>query len=561
MGRHAAASTGSGTPWGRIIGIILAVALIAVAGWFGYSRFLADDSPQLASSGGGPTCDDPTTVRIATTDDALGPVNQVATMAEASSDTCVDYLVTAAPSSVTADAIAKGEDLGIDDPIDAWIPDSPVWPETVQAQQGDQTPPISTGETIATSPVVIGVPAALGDVGESPSWPELLSSTNWLLPDPQTYTTSLTTVMTFFQSGQQDPTSMMRSFVIGLNEHIVSQSAAFTQAGRAADKAAVFPASEQQIASYNKTHADDKMRAAVASSGATLLSYNWVEVGEHNGSKAGLLDHLEQVLTSGEGRKMLNDDGFRTEGVDDVGVEGVPADPTYAVETPSLQELSDMNAQFLTLSKQMRLLTAIDISGSMKERDAKNDMSRIELASSAAAGALALMEDSAAVGLWTFSTALEGTQDWHQVAAIKPVGEEESGGRTHRDVLLADLKKLPTELRGDTGLYDTVLAGYKEIQRTYDPQTSNTLIIITDGANDDSTGGLSLDELKSEIRRIEDPAKTVAIVTIGVGKDADQNALQQIADLSRDGNSYHTESPEEIGQVFVDAFLDFPGRD
>jgi Ca-activated chloride channel family protein len=561
MGRHAAPSPGSGPPWGKIIGIVVAVAIVAVAGWYGYSRFLGGDSPALAAAENGPTCADPTTVRIATTDDALGPINKIATKAEASSDTCVDYLVTAAPSSVTADAIAKGEDLGVDDPIDAWIPDSPVWPETVQAQQSDTTPPISTGETIATSPVVIGVPAALEDVGESPSWPDLLSSTNWLLPDPQTYTTSLTTVMTFFQSGQQDPTSIMRSFVIGLNEHIVSQSQAFTQAGRSADHAAVFPASEQQIASYNKTHANDKMRAAVASSGATLLTYDWVEVGEHKGPKAGMLDHLEEALTSDEGRKMLNEEGFRTDGVDDVGVDGVPADPTYAVKTPSLQELSDMNAQFLTLSKQMRLLAAIDISGSMKKRDAKNDMSRIELASSAAAGALALMENSAAIGLWTFSTGLEGTQDWHQVTPIKPVGEKESDGRTHREVLLEDLKKLPTELQGDTGLYDTVLAGYKEIQRTYDPQTSNTLIIITDGANDDSTGGLSLDELKSEIRRIEDPAKTVAIVTIGVGKDADQNALQQIADLSRDGNSYHTESPEEIGQVFVDAFLDFPGRD
>lgn len=555
MGRHTAPSPGQRSWRGRVLALVAATAVVVTGGWFAVSAFGSDGATSSTGS-----CSSPTTIRVATTDDALHAVNDVASTVESTSDTCVNYLVTAAPSSTTADAILKGDDLGVDSPIDVWIPDSPVWAETVQAQRTDATPAVTKGPAIATSPVVVAVPASLKSMADQPpSWPDILATGKWLLPDPQTYTAALTTVMTFFQSSEKSM-STMRSFVIGLQEHLVPQSRAFTQASLPAAKASVFPASEQQIASYNQTHANGKLTAVVPSTGASKLEYDWVEVGSHHGIRAHLLDQLEKALTSPDGAKTLNDNGFRTKGVDDVGVAGVPATPDYAVETPTLQQLSDMDAQFLTLSKKMRLLTVIDVSGSMKTRDAKNQMSRIELASQASAGALALMDRTASVGLWTFSTALQGNQDWKQVEPIRPVDQVVSKGVTQRQKLTQDLKRLPSELHGDTGLYDTTLAAYKEVQRTYDPATSNTLVIITDGANDDSTGGLTLDQLKAEIKKIEDPNKVVAIVTIGVGKDADQRALAEIAKLSRDGNTYHTESPEQIGAVFVDAFLDFPGR-
>jgi secreted protein with Ig-like and vWFA domain len=121
-------------------------------------------------------------------------------------------------------------------------------------------------------------------------------------------------------------------------------------------------------------------------------------------------------------------------------------------------------------------------------------------------------------------------------------------------VLSDEVAALDDRLGGDTGLYDTALAAYRAVQAGYDPAYVNSVVLITDGENDDSTGGLELPELLAELEAAADPQRPVRIVTIGIGPDTDPASLQAIADATG-GTSYVATRPSDIETVFFRALL------
>jgi secreted protein with Ig-like and vWFA domain len=106
---------------------------------------------------------------------------------------------------------------------------------------------------------------------------------------------------------------------------------------------------------------------------------------------------------------------------------------------------------------------------------------------------------------------------------------------------------------GGTGLYDTTLAAVRTVQDEYDARAINSVILLTDGENDDP-GSLTLGELVSTIERERDPARPIQVIAIGMGPDADANALKRIAGATG-GESYVARDPDDIAEVFIDAML------
>ncbi len=91
------------------------------------------------------------------------------------------------------------------------------------------------------------------------------------------------------------------------------------------------------------------------------------------------------------------------------------------------------------------------------------------------------------------------------------------------------------------------------MSRTYKPDRSNVILMLTDGDND-NPGGLGLDELLSQIDSLASPSRPIPIITIAFGPDVQNlEPLQQIA-AATGGAAYMTEDPTEIGQIFVQAF-------
>jgi hypothetical protein len=168
---------------------------------------------------------------------------------------------------------------------------------------------------------------------------------------------------------------------------------------------------------------------------------------------------------------------------------------------------------------------------------------------------LNLFPNNASIGGWAFGIDKGGPgQDWKWMSPIKRLDANSAGGGTHRDQLGRAVQRglAPSQLGGGTGLYDTTLAAFKEVQNSYDPNYSNSVIIMTDGQNEDPDS-ISLDELLSELKSLEDPARPVLILTIGISDDADTDALEQIAEATPGGSTYVAETPEDIQNVFVDA--------
>ena len=128
-----------------------------------------------------------------------------------------------------------------------------------------------------------------------------------------------------------------------------------------------------------------------------------------------------------------------------------------------------------------RMLAVIDVSGSMKDAGAhRQQRSREEVTVDAARRGLGLFDDSWSIGLWTFSTKLVGNRDYRELVPIGPL----SGQRAQLEGALAAIK--PSS--GDTGLYDTMLAAYQAVQEDWQPGRVNSIVLFTDGKNEDDNG-------------------------------------------------------------------------
>lgn len=88
---------------------------------------------------------------------------------------------------------------------------------------------------------------------------------------------------------------------------------------------------------------------------------------------------------------------------------------------------------------------------------------------------------------------------------------------------------------------------------SYVPSRVNSVILLTDGKNEDPAG-LTLQQLLARIESVKDPAKPVVIITVGMGQDVDTTSLSAVAAVTG-GKSYVAQDPQDIRQVFIDALL------
>jgi hypothetical protein len=174
---------------------------------------------------------------------------------------------------------------------------------------------------------------------------------------------------------------------------------------------------------------------------------------------------------------------------------------------------------------------------------------RLQLVQSAARRGLSLYPDQNAVGLWAFSTRLHGDDDYRQVLPVTVLGARgaRSSGRAAVAAALSGIR--PTD--GNTGLYDTALAAVRSQRRTWQPNHTNAVLLLTDGRNQDPEG-LTLDQLVTTLRAEQDPSRPVPVISIAYGSDPE--AARALAVISKvTGGATYTARPQEIEQVFLDA--------
>jgi hypothetical protein len=163
---------------------------------------------------------------------------------------------------------------------------------------------------------------------------------------------------------------------------------------------------------------------------------------------------------------------------------------------------------------------------------------------------MALMPDSTYVGLWAFSQQQGPPNDWKELVPLGPLGGQVNGVN-QRFALQQAATALPARVRGGTALYDTAFAAYETLRDDFDPTKVNAVVLITDGKNE-KTGGLDLNGLLQMLRAQADSSKPVQVIGIGLGPDADMNALQQIAAVTN-GKAYQAIDAASFRGVLFDA--------
>lgn len=96
-----------------------------------------------------------------------------------------------------------------------------------------------------------------------------------------------------------------------------------------------------------------------------------------------------------------------------------------------------------------------------------------------------------------------------------------------------------------------ILDAYATVRDGYDPDMVNSIIVISDGANDNEST-LSRDAFLDRLRDLTGPTRPVVVVTVVLLDDADPETLAEISRVTG-GSSHIAQTPDQIERVFAEA--------
>lgn len=224
----------------------------------------------------------------------------------------------------------------------------------------------------------------------------------------------------------------------------------------------------------------------------------------------------------------------------------LPDQPKLRLSPPAPAVLDLVQKSWDSLRKRARVLEVIDVSGSMGESVGREGKTKLELAKEAAIRALSQYAPDDEVGLWTFSSNVQGRPTPYQ--ELVPIGRVKDNLATLR----ARIRGLTPN--GGTALYATARASVAHVRQSFDPERINAVLFLTDGKNE-YPPDTNLDGLLKDLQS-EDESVAVRVFTIGYGDDADLPTLRRIAEASR-GAAYDASDPASIDKVFTNVISNF----
>lgn len=541
-GRHSAPARASSSR-GGVKYVVAAVALLLVV----------VGGVVVAQKAFGSECGDPGEYSLAA-DPAIAPaVQQIIDDTPAEDVGCADITVTATDSGQVSASVAKGADVP-----SLWIPDSSLWVGKTVRSTASLIDLAS--QSVASTPAVLA--ARSNEVPFFDTWLTALKLDGLRIGNPLTNTMSDAAILGAVAEAGSDQSALdsVASALVPIAQARASTRGEADSTARLDDLVAdggVAVVSEQAYLQYRST-SDSELDSTVPPTGSVFLNFPLAVTepdGERHDAAKSVGTAVAAAIDSERGRRTLSEQGFRGPG-------NAPLDSDRGIgEVQSLAIVDQQAAetilrQYQVLALPSRTLVMEDVSGSMNYNAGAN--SRIALTVQASETGNRLFPDNASMGLWAFSIGLGGgSQDYRELAPIRRM-DEQVDGTTQREVLLQQIRTLPSLVGGGTGLYDTTLAAFRKVQEGYDPNAVNSVIILTDGANEDPDS-ISLDQLLSTLRSEQDATRPVVIVTIGITDDADAGVLQQIS-AATGGTSFVARNPSEIPNVFVNALRSRSGR-
>jgi len=289
--------------------------------------------------------------------------------------------------------------------------------------------------------------------------------------------------------------------------------------------------------------------AAYADPAVPALDYPYVLLPDARGKKREAAEKFLTVLMQQETAEAFADAGFRTADGEMLRKRGTAELTSGAkvtpAEIPQASDVDDLLNAWAGVNLSGRVQVLLDVSGSMAEPVPGTGTNRLGLTLLAAQRGIGLMKPSTKLGVWLFSTKLDGDKDYKELLPVLPISEQARTGG------LEKLKAVQPLQNGGTGMYDSVLAAYQSARQNYEPGRINVVILMTDGKNDDANS-ISRDVLLTELGRLQDPRRPILIVGIGIGPDVDQGELQAISGATG-GQAFTRDDPTKIDEIFYEA--------
>lgn len=449
---------------------------------------------------------------------------------------------------------------------DLWIPDSSLWVQRLRSDvDGTDAPARSLWlyPAIATSPLVLAASSTRASALASParSWSALLGQAAGIsMTDPASDTAGLLTLLTVqseLQSQAGAPTRDLVSTLVRASQTPdVEPPAGFLALRDHPTTAPAFPSSEQSLVAAKQSTTGLDVTPVYPTGKAMQLDFPVVQFSRpggdpsHRNAASAFVDQLRSRFATAR---------FGAAGLRDVSGKPLPGSSATsgpattagaALDRPATSQVADGLRVWDAARRGNRTLVVIDLSGSMDER--AGGQSKIRFAASAARAAVDFFPDTSSLGLWGFSVNRSGSRDWTELVSLGPLGASTTGG-VRRAALLAATARLPRQTGGATGLYNTTLAAYERVRSGWDPAVINSVVLLTDGANTDSSG-TSQAALLSRLRSETTSSRPLPIITLAVGPDADVTTLRRISAATH-GRSYTVANPADIRSAFLDALI------
>jgi hypothetical protein len=197
-----------------------------------------------------------------------------------------------------------------------------------------------------------------------------------------------------------------------------------------------------------------------------------------------------------------------------------------------------------------RSLVIVDVSAAENLPRAPGAPTRLQVLRQAASLGLSLFPDSTEMGIWEYSSHMNGSLPYREMVPMGPLPAQ-LGLLSRRQQLQQIANTVQPKAGAGAAMYVSILAAFREMTALYEPGRVNALILLGSGTDTDQRD-ISLGQLLTSLRAGYNPQRPVEIIAVTAGTDGELAALRQIAAITH-GAFYTVAQPSDIASVFFDA--------
>jgi hypothetical protein len=527
----------------------------------------------------------PLDVNIAVSPDIFPAISQVANVFNRedrlADDRCIAVQINPEAPALAAEQVDGQHPDATGFPINAWIPDSSLWVDEVRGFATGAQTLNPAGFSVARSPLMIVMPqsAAARTPGfyrdgwklllpPSAGGPSVPAGLRVDLPDPTQTAAGLATLVEMSRVLGSSQAARLKFTKFAHNTAVTSyfddpaSLASFvTLAQPPLNGDPVTVTTEQAVLSYDAANPKAPLAATYPSgrsarSGDPEFDYPYVLLATSSPGQLAAASVFGQMLQGKYAASVIRFSGFRSAGPAPGVPDQIPA--SYGLDSQLIQVAPGASAveeptalqSWNKISLYSRDLTMIDVSANMgKSSTPGGPTYEAELTQAASIG-LSLFADTSNLGLWEFAAGLDGSLPYKKLVSIGPLPSN-IGITSRREVLEHIAANLTPGTSPQVALYGTILAGYKYMQQTYQPNDFNGEIVLGSGIEDDQNDITGADLLRT-INKLNDPERKVVIIIIVFGNPPEFSELQQVAQATG-GEAYEIQTPSQVAEVFFQA--------